>query len=99
MVHFQTKNSDLGKFWKMEKVGIYGHLEYIRAIRYISVVSTWKFSFNLVHFPPFGILRQEKSGNLAPGGVGLVEEEEDCDGGAALLRQHGQLHGQIHRLE
>jgi hypothetical protein len=36
MVYFQTKNPNLGKFWRalgMEKVGIFfGHLEYIRAI-------------------------------------------------------------------
>jgi hypothetical protein len=66
MVYFQTKNPNLGIFWKayeyVEKVGIfYGQLEYISAIWYIS----WPFC-NLVaileYFPLFGILCQEISG-------------------------------------
>jgi hypothetical protein len=44
----------------MEKIGIiYGHLEYITVI--------WGDIGNLLHFPRFGKLFQEKSGN--PGKV------------------------------
>jgi hypothetical protein len=58
MVCFQTKNPNLGKFWRAlegKKIGIfYGHLEYISAIWYI----LWPFG-NLVAiwsiFPRFGI--------------------------------------------
>jgi hypothetical protein len=39
MVYFQTKNHNLGKFWRameMENIGIFcGRLEYITAIWYI----------------------------------------------------------------
>jgi hypothetical protein len=55
---FQTKNPNLGKFWSS-----YGHLVYITAIWNI----LWPFGIfygNLVYFPRFGILSQEKSGNL-----------------------------------
>jgi hypothetical protein len=56
MVYFQTKNHDLGKFWKMLvyfTVGIfYGHLVYFMAIR--------------LYFSRFGMLHQEKSGNHVP---------------------------------
>jgi hypothetical protein len=36
MVYFQTKNRNLGKFWKMEDfVVLYGHFVYFTAILYI----------------------------------------------------------------
>jgi hypothetical protein len=67
MVYFQTKNSNLGKFWRALKWKywyIYGHMEYILTIWYI----IWPFG-NLVVFwyifPLFGILYPEKSGNPA----------------------------------
>jgi hypothetical protein len=69
MAHFQTKNHDLGKFWRnlaMEGASIlYVHFAYFMTI--------WYFCGNLVFvrlfgisFPRFGMLYQEKSGN--PGG-------------------------------
>jgi hypothetical protein len=65
-VYFQTKNSNLGKFWAplYVNVGIfYGHLEYFTAIWYMlrqigNIVIIWYI------FPRFGILCQGKSGNL-----------------------------------
>jgi hypothetical protein len=69
MICFQTKNPNLGKFWKalyvMENAGIfYSHLEYFTVIWYIlypfvNVVVIWYI------LPRFGILCQEKSGNPA----------------------------------
>jgi hypothetical protein len=69
MICFQTKNPNLGKFWRDLQwkmlVGIlvgrpfglvYGHCIYFMAIWY----SLWLFGI----FPPnFGMLYQEKSGN------------------------------------
>jgi hypothetical protein len=62
MVCFQTKNPNLGKFWR-ENAGIfYCHLEYCTVIWYI----LWPFGKVVVIwylFLRFGILCQEKSGN------------------------------------
>jgi hypothetical protein len=60
MVYFQTKNPDLGKFFRashgLEIVDIlYGHWEYFKDI--------WGIYDYLVHFSGFGIMHQEKSGN------------------------------------
>jgi hypothetical protein len=54
-----------GRCWNiLWTFGIYyGHLEYIMDIWYI----LWKYGIfcgNLVHFPRFGMLYREKSGNL-----------------------------------
>jgi hypothetical protein len=63
MVCFQTQNPNLGKFWRVEDVGIfYGHLVHVTVFCYI----LWTFGIvrgNLVYFSRFGILYQEKSGN------------------------------------
>jgi hypothetical protein len=61
MVCFQTKNNNLGKFWRAIE---WKTLVYFMAIWYIlwlfgNVVVIWYL------FPPFGILCQEKSGNPA----------------------------------
>jgi hypothetical protein len=63
MVYFQTKNPNLGKFWRvlaMEDAGIYyGHLVNFLAFWYI----LWNygiFSGHLVHFSRFGTLNHEK---------------------------------------
>jgi hypothetical protein len=60
MVYFQTKNTNLGKFWRalhrLENVNMfYGHLEYFADIGIIYG--------HLVHFSGFGTMHQEKSGN------------------------------------
>jgi hypothetical protein len=60
MVHFQTKNPNLGIFWSlaMEDVGIfYGRLVYFRYGHLVNLVNTWYI------FSRFGILYKEKSGN------------------------------------
>jgi hypothetical protein len=54
MVSFQTKNANLGKFWRvLEDVGVfYGHLVHFTVVCDI----LWTFgivSGNLVHFFPF----------------------------------------------
>jgi hypothetical protein len=61
MVCFQTKNSNLGKFWRaFEFVGIfYDHLEYFMAIWY----NLWPFGIvcdNLVYFTQFGMFGPRK---------------------------------------
>jgi hypothetical protein len=69
MVGFQTKNPNLGKFWralewKMLVCTFYGYLEYFTVIWYI----LWSFINAVVIwyiFPRFGLLCQEKSGNPA----------------------------------
>jgi hypothetical protein len=62
MVCFQTKNPNLGKFWRALEWKI---LVYFMAIWNIlqsfgNIVVIWYI------FPRFGILCQEKSGNLDP---------------------------------
>jgi hypothetical protein len=65
MVYFNTKNPNLGTFWRASEwnrlVIFFVHLEYSMAIRYISlpfgnIVAIWYI------FPRFGTLCQEKSG-------------------------------------
>jgi hypothetical protein len=64
MVCFQTKNTNMGKFWRALEwnAGIfYGHLEYFTVIwcilwQFVNVLVIWYI------FPRFGILCQEKSG-------------------------------------
>jgi hypothetical protein len=68
MAFFQTKNPNLGKFWRYVQWKIlvkfiaiwsfYGHLVYFVAFGYI----LWLFG---IFFPRFGKLHQEKSGNPA----------------------------------
>jgi hypothetical protein len=66
MVYFQTKNPNLGKFWKALdwKMLIYfiaiGNILRIFGIFYDHYV-------HLVHFSGFGITNQDKSGNTGPG--------------------------------
>jgi hypothetical protein len=67
MVYFQTKNPNLGQFWRAlcrtENVDIcYAHLVYIMAIWYM-LYPFGDLVAILVHFPPLSILWQEKSGN------------------------------------
>jgi hypothetical protein len=72
MAYFQTKNPDLGKFWRVLQSKM---LVYFMAIWYI----LWSFGIccgNLVYFieiwfifPRFVMLYQEKSGNPGPDGV------------------------------
>jgi hypothetical protein len=65
MVSFQTKNTNIGRFWRALNVDIfYSHLEYF--------IDIWDFYDHLVHFvfiwyifSGFGIIYQEKSGNTA----------------------------------
>jgi hypothetical protein len=66
MVCFQIKNPNLGKFWRaFVNIGIfYDHLEYFIAIWY----NFWPFGIvygQLVYFPQFVCLDQDKSGNPA----------------------------------
>jgi hypothetical protein len=69
MVCFQTKNTNLGKFWralywKMFIYVFHGHLEYFMDIGDI----LWLFGtfcVHFVHFSGFGSMYQEKSGNPA----------------------------------
>jgi hypothetical protein len=63
MVCFQTKNPNLGKFWRVLqwKILVYlmvDHLCYFTEIGNI----LWPFG---IFFPRFGMLYQEKSGNPA----------------------------------
>jgi hypothetical protein len=66
MVYFQTQNPNLGKFWRV--------LQWKMLVYFIAIWSIFRpfgifcgtfviFCGNLVHFPRFGILYQEKSGN------------------------------------
>jgi hypothetical protein len=78
MVCFQTKNTNLGKFWRairLENVYIFhGHLEYFMDIGDI----LWLFGtfwVHLVHFSGFSIMYQEKSGNPVAG-ASWVEQNE-----------------------
>jgi hypothetical protein len=68
MVHFQTKNPDLGKFWNglaMEGAGkFYSRLVNFTAIWYI-VCPFGIFFPVLVYFTPFCMLYQKQSGNPA----------------------------------
>jgi hypothetical protein len=75
MVHFQTKNLNLSKFWTVLQWNIfrailsilqpngifYGHLVHFAVIRYI--------------FPRFGMLYREKSGNPAPAAGSKLQVE------------------------
>jgi hypothetical protein len=56
MVYFQTKNPNLGKFWRFLLWKMLVYLVYFVTIWY----SLWLFGIN---FPHFGMLTQEKSGN------------------------------------
>jgi hypothetical protein len=74
MVYFQTKTTNLGKFWRALVGLLYGRLEYITAVWYIlcecgNLVAIGIFYPVLVH-----VLCQEKSGN------------PDCDVGQKKLK-------------
>jgi hypothetical protein len=67
VVYFQTKNPNLGKFWralKWENVGIfYGHLEHFTTIRY----TLWSFGTVVIIwyiFPPLWYFVSRKSATL-----------------------------------
>jgi hypothetical protein len=67
MAHFQTKNSDLSKFWGVlhRKVLVHilcVHLVYFMAIWYI-LWSFGIFKVNWYIFTRLGMLHKEKSGN------------------------------------
>jgi hypothetical protein len=59
MVYFQTKNPNLGKFWRA--------LDLQKCIHFTDIWdllrSLGTFCVHLVHFSNFGIMDQEKSGN------------------------------------
>jgi hypothetical protein len=62
MVHFQTKIFNLGKFWRVLQWKMLAYLGRLGLLWYI----LWPFdilSGNLVYFPRFSMLYQEKSGN------------------------------------
>jgi hypothetical protein len=67
MAYFQTKNPNLGKFWRSLELKrfalFYGRLEYLATIWYI----LWSFGYYLEAiwyiFPRFGIFCKERSGN------------------------------------
>jgi hypothetical protein len=69
MVRFQTKNPNLGKFWRVldvENVAIfYGYWEYFTNICDI----LWQFGTFCDHLVDFFIVHQEKSGNPAGNGI------------------------------
>jgi hypothetical protein len=62
MICFQTKNINLGKFWRTLE---WKMLKYFMAIRTVGVFYDHLVHFyvNLVYFSGFGIMYQEKSGN------------------------------------
>jgi hypothetical protein len=63
MAKFQTKNPNLGRFWRVLQ---WKMLVYLMAIWSISANFVWhfgKFCGHLVYFPRFGILYHGKSGN------------------------------------
>jgi hypothetical protein len=76
MAHFQTKNHNLGKFWRVLQwkmlVYFYVHLVYFRAIWSIFgpfglfLVLLVYFMVIWYIFSRFGMLYREKSGNPAP---------------------------------
>jgi hypothetical protein len=88
MVYFQTKNPNLGKFWRtsggkmlMNFMTIWNILQTFGTF-YISPFGT--FCAHLVHFSGFGIMYQEKSGNPAAVPVSLIIRESipfHCDVG------------------
>jgi hypothetical protein len=62
MDYFQTRNPNLGKFWRFLqwKMMVYWAMSvYFPAIWYIPIMDTWYI------FTRFGMLYQEKSGNPA----------------------------------
>jgi hypothetical protein len=93
MVYFQTKDRNLGKFWRVLQwkmlvhfidFGLfYGHLIYCTYIRYILWQCVWYI------FPHFGILYQEKSGNpgsrLNPFTTATINTHDYFDGFASKL--------------
>jgi hypothetical protein len=60
MVYFDTKNSNLGKFWRALESKMWVYFIPIWNI----LLQLGKFYGNLVHFSCFGLLYQEKAGNL-----------------------------------
>jgi hypothetical protein len=67
MVCFQTKNTNLGKFWRAldRKILIY-FMAIWNILRTLGIHILWPFGticVHLVHFYGFGIMHQEKSGN------------------------------------
>jgi hypothetical protein len=70
MVYFQTNNTNLGEFWRVLQ---WKMLVYLMGIW--SILQTFGiFRGNLVHVSSFGMLYQDKSGNLAE----QAEQEEVC---------------------
>jgi hypothetical protein len=69
MVYLQTKNPNLGRFWraldwKMFTYLFYGHLEYFINAGYFMTI-WYIFCLHWVHFSSFGTMYPEKSGNPA----------------------------------
>jgi hypothetical protein len=80
MVHFQTKNPNLGKFWKVLQWKMFG---IFRAILSISR-PTGVFYGHLVHFvviwyifTRFGMLHREKSGNPVSDPISHIKPNQD----------------------
>jgi hypothetical protein len=68
MVYFQTKNPNMGKFWSVLqwKMCVY-FMDILSILRQYMLLPFGVFCGNLVCFPRFGPLYQEKSGNPGPG--------------------------------
>jgi hypothetical protein len=75
MVCFQTKNPNLGQFWRVLKWRILEHFRTILSILRPLEIFYGQFVYicgHLVYFPRFGILYQEKSGNPAWDGFCII---------------------------
>jgi hypothetical protein len=89
MVYFQTKNRNLGKFWRV--------LQWKILVYFMDIWSILRtFYWHLVNFliiwcifPQFGILYQEKSGNPALDHDSVVDHESvgscRCDVAGMLI--------------
>jgi hypothetical protein len=66
MICFETKNPNLGKFWRVLQWKMLVYFMDTWSILRSFVIFLWTFCIvrgNLVYFSHFGILYQEKSGN------------------------------------
>jgi hypothetical protein len=65
MINFQTKNHNSGNLWRALDCKMLVYFMVIwNILRQFDIVKIiWECCGDLVHFPPFGHMRQEKSGN------------------------------------
>jgi hypothetical protein len=71
MASFQTKNPNLGKFWRSLEwkmlVYFYDHQEYLTAIWYVYLMDIWYILWSFgIYFSRFGMFYRVKSGNPDP---------------------------------